>query len=127
MTLEWDDCYATGYVEIDAQHRHLFELLNEMVQVNAIDDLKPLLMLLYQHTREHFQHEENLMRCADFPGLANHINGHNYLLQRLNAFSVEIGQGRFNKSELVKLMTDWAMNHIIRNDIPALASIARPG
>jgi hemerythrin len=57
--------------------------------------------------------------------LDDHINGHNYLLERLNAFSIEIGHGHFNKADLVKLMTDWAMNHIVRNDIPALAFITK--
>ena len=124
MTLEWNDRYATGNAEIDAQHRHLFALINRMAAANTVDEIKPLLMLLFKHTREHFHQEEALIRRNGYPGLDGHINGHNLLLSRLNAFSADVGNRNFNKPVLVKLMSDWAMNHIVQNDIKALNYVA---
>ena len=124
MTLEWNEDYATGHAEMDAQHRHLFDLVNRMAPVETADGIKPLLMELFKHTREHFQQEEALIRSNGFPGLAGHINGHNFLLRQLNALSVEVGQERFNKPELMKLMTDWALTHIVEHDIKALSYVA---
>ena len=120
MTLEWNDRYTTGHDEIDAQHRDLFDLVNRMAKVHTVEEIKPLLLLLFKHTREHFQQEEDLIRSKGFPGLAAHINGHNFLLGRLNTFSAEVGKGSFNKDELIKLMSNWAMNHIVNDDIKAL-------
>ena len=124
MTLEWNDRYATGHAEMDAQHRRLFGLINDMMAANTIDNIKPLLMQLYRYTREHFQHEEDLIRRTGYPGLATHTKGHALLLGRLNAFSEEVGQGRLHKPELVKMMTDWAMNHIVHDGIRALNYVA---
>lgn len=124
MTLEWNDRYATGHAEVDAQHRQLFILINSMMAAHTIEDIRPLLMRLYQHTREHFQQEEDLLRSKGYPELAAHAKGHNLLLGRLNAFSIEVGQGVFNKPEMIKLVTDWAMNHIVHDDIRALSYIA---
>ena len=124
MTMVWSDSYETGNAEVDGQHRHLFELVNLIISVQTTDELKPLLMRLYKHTREHFQQEEDLLRSKGYPGLAAYIKGHNLLLGRLNAFSVEVGQGIFNKPEMIKLATDWAMNHIVHDDIRALNYVA---
>lgn len=124
MTLQWSDHYATGHAEMDAQHRQLFVLINSMMAAHTIEDIKPLLMRLYQHTREHFQQEEDLLRSRGYPGLAAHRKGHNLLLARLNAFSMEVGQGIFNQSEMIKLVTDWAMNHVVHDDIRALNYVA---
>lgn len=120
MTLEWNERYATGHAETDAQHRHLFEMINRMMQVDTADEIKPVLMQLYKHTREHFELEEAEIRRIGSPGLSAHIKGHNQLLSRLNALSAEVGQGRFHKAELVKLMTDWAMNHVVHDDMQDL-------
>ena len=124
MTMQWNDRYATGNAEIDAQHHHLFDLVNLIISVNTVEEIKPLLMQLYKHTREHFQQEENLIRNTGLPGLAAHIDGHNRLLGRLNEFSIDIGQGRFNKTALVTLVSDWAMNHIVHDDINTLNNLA---
>lgn len=125
MTLKWNDRHATGYAEMDAQHRHLFELINRMMAANTVQEIKPLLMQLYKHTHAHFQQEEDLIRSTGFPGLSAHINGHNRLLGRLNAFSGDVGRENFNKTALVALMSDWAMNHIVHDDINALNYLAQ--
>ena len=126
MTMVWSDSYETGNAEVDGQHRHLFELVNLIISVQTTDELKPLLMRLYKHTREHFQQEEELMRSKGCPGLAGHIDGHNRLLRRLNAVSAEVGQGVFNKAELVTLVSEWVVNHILHDDIQALNYQANP-
>ena len=126
MTMVWNDRYVTGNAEIDAQHRHMFALVNMILPTTTIEELKPLLMRLYKHTREHFQQEEDLIRSKGYPGLASHIAGHNSLLGRLNAFSVDVGKGVFNKEEVVTLVSEWVMNHIVHDDIQALNYQASP-
>ena len=126
MTMVWNESYATGNADIDAQHRHLLELINQMVPATTAAELKPLLMQLYKHTREHFQQEEALIRSKSHPDVAAHIDGHNRLLSRLNAFSVEVGKGIFNKAELMTLVREWSLNHFLHDDIEALNYQANP-
>ena len=127
MTMVWNDRYLTGDAEVDEQHRQMFALVNMILPTNTVGELKPLLMRLYKHTREHFQQEEDLLRSKGVPGLAAHIDGHNRLLSRLNAFSLDVGKGTFNKEEMVTLLSEWVMNHIVQHDVEALNYQANPG
>ncbi len=116
MHIEWSDSYITGDDAEDAQHRHLFQLANQLVTADSIDAIKPLAMQLYRHTREHFELEEAHMSQANFPELPTHAESHNRLLGRLNAISEGIGLGKVDKTALAKLMTDWALFHIPHDD-----------
>ncbi len=119
MLVEWKKEYELGHAGIDAQHRELFELTNQMAAARTADELKPLLMVLYKHTREHFQLEEGLMRDAGFPGLAEHAEYHNKLLLRLTDLSLK------DHAAIDKLMVDWALRHTQFDDADAAAYIAR--
>jgi len=125
MLVEWKKEYELGHAGIDAQHRELFELTNQMAAARTADELKPLLMVLYKHTREHFQLEEGLMRDAGFPGLAEHAEYHNKLLLRLTDLSLKVGSGQPDHAAIDKLMVDWALRHTQFDDADAAAYIAR--
>lgn len=116
MSIDWLDSYKIGDSEIDRQHQELFELTNQVIATDDIAALKPLIMKLYHHTREHFELEEGLMRKVEYPQRSNHIQYHNRLLDRLNQISLGIGQGHADKPALEKLMSDWALRHIREDD-----------
>lgn len=125
MRIEWSDSYKTGDEAEDAQHRHLFQLANELVAAQDTASLKPLAMRLYQHTREHFALEETHMRDANFPELVAHTESHNRLLSRLNGVSQGIGEGKVDTTALANLLTDWAMFHIPHDDARFATFMAR--
>lgn len=125
MVLEWKNDYELGYQDIDAQHKYLFDLTNQLAAAQTPDQIKPLLMLLYKHTREHFELEEALMRRAGFSGLVAHAGYHNQLLMRLNQLSQDVGKGSFDRAAMDSLMTDWALRHIRFDDADAADHIAR--
>ena len=125
MSLEWKEDYALGHVELDAQHEHLFGLINQIASVQTPERLKPLLMQLYKHTREHFELEEGLMRQAAFPGLNLHAASHNALLSRLNALSQDVGRGQVDHNAITKLMSTWALRHTRLEDAEAAPYIAK--
>lgn len=125
MTFEWKDAYKIGQEDIDKQHQHLFELTNALVAADDLPTLRGLIMQLYKHTREHFEAEEALMRKVYFPGVIPHTGYHNSLLNRLNAISQEVGQGRVNKPAIEQLMADWALRHIPNDDALIAAFIAQ--
>jgi hemerythrin len=116
MTVKWNDSYLLGEAEIDAQHRFVFALANEFMQANDQTELTNCAMRLYQHTREHFKHEEALMRELKFPEYAAHVAWHNQFISRLNDISASIAQGTLNLRDVDALMTDLALNHIVQHD-----------
>jgi hemerythrin len=124
MTIEWKDSYLLGEAEIDAQHRFVFALANEFIAATGKAALTACAMQLYQHTREHFKHEEALMRALKFPEYAAHVEWHNQFISRLNDISASIGQDNLQRQDLETLMSDWALKHIAQYDARLAAYIA---
>jgi hemerythrin len=116
MKIDWNDSYKIGDATIDAQHQHLFELINKLLAAEELGAIKVIMMQLYKHTREHFAHEEALMRKLKFPDYQGHTGNHNQLLARLNQLSAAIGKGVVDKPAIQTLMTDWALRHVPYDD-----------
>ncbi len=112
MTIAWQQSYAIGDVEIDKQHRQLFRLANEFLAAEDKAAQAVCAMHFYRYTREHFEYEENLMRRHGFPGLAEHVEGHNALIARLNQVGSGIEDGSLDRQELEDFIRDWAQHHI---------------
>ena len=124
MLIEWNEACKIGHAETDAQHQHLFEMINAFDAANDVPSLRKVLMQLYKHTREHFELEEALMRKVKFPDTPAHTTAHNSLLTRLNALSQDVGQGKVDKLAINKLMTDWALGHVVVDDAKIATFIA---
>lgn len=116
MPLQWKDSYLVGEAGIDAQHRHFFVLANAFLEASGKAAQTACAMAMYRHTREHFGHEEELMRRMAYPGLQEHVEWHNTMISRLNALSRDIQSETVNPQDLIDLAQDWALNHIPVHD-----------
>lgn len=114
----WNDRYLIGSEEVDSQHRYLFELANQLVEATRDDEITRLLMLFYQHAREHFSNEEALMKRADYPGYLMHVEAHNQMLSKLVDISQTIQQKQWNPSDIKVFVTRWVLVHILEDDMP---------
>ena len=117
----WLDEYNVNVEEIDAQHRQLASLANELhlaVQSHrGPDELDELMRRFIALTREHFATEESLMVKYDYPGYPIHKAQHDDLLRQLVAFAKEVsgmshGAFRFD----FDVSSDWLMHHISESD-----------
>ncbi len=116
MALQWKDSYRIGDAQIDAQHRHFFDLANDFLAARDQGELTACAMAIYRHTREHFGHEEALMGKLHFPGRQSHVAWHDHMIERLNVLSLAIRAGTLNKQDLIDLTEDWALHHIPVHD-----------
>lgn len=116
MQIDWKDSYKIGHAVIDQEHQQAFALANDFLAAKEQQSQRKAAMQLYKHTREHFEHEEALMRDVAFPDYKAHVEGHTRLISRLNTISHSIGGNNLNEQALIDLMTDWAMNHIVYDD-----------
>ena len=83
MAIEWRDSYSLGDAEIDAQHQTMFALVNALLAATEKSHLAAAVANLFKHTRDHFTHEETIMRKMDYPGMQAHVEQHNTLLSKL--------------------------------------------
>jgi diguanylate cyclase (GGDEF)-like protein/hemerythrin-like metal-binding protein len=88
LRLVWRENYACGEARIDAEHRELFDLANELINLalpGANQDsarTEAALVALLQHLDSHFRHEEAILAERGYARLEEHRNAHASLLRR---------------------------------------------
>jgi hemerythrin len=119
--VEWSDALSVGIDEIDAQHRTLVDLVNELN--SAIEErhgnaaVGEILARLEEYTRIHFAVEESLMRVLSYPRFAAHRREHAKLTEQLDEL-----RGRFDAGqtalgfELMHFLKRWLTTHIMESD-----------
>jgi len=116
--LEWRDSYQIGDPLIDAQHKRLFELANQVLLSSGATAINEAIMLLFRYTREHFSEEEVLMKSRNYSGLAVHREQHNELLTRLSSIAAASAQiSPRVTDDIHSLMVNWILKHILEEDL----------
>lgn len=123
MAIEWLDRYKLGDSEIDAQHRTMFDLVNTLLATTEKARLSEAAANLYQHTRDHFAHEESIMRETDYPGMQAHVDQHNTLLAKLSNASELIANYTLTMANLESFLAAWLINHMELLDAPLVKYI----
>jgi len=111
-----DGEFSIGVMALDAQHRGLFELVNELqaaVENRAAAEMQSaLLHRLAADTAAHFATEESMMAENHYSGMALHKMKHEDLLQKLGAFVVRFDHGAALNEHSLQFLRDWLTVHI---------------
>ena len=117
MVLQWSDQLKIGNELLDAQHRELFTLANEVLAAQT-PGLRALhLMNFYLSAREHFSLEEFLMKDVSFPEIEAHTEVHAQILERLNEIRDRASDPAVAQEQLERLLSKWLLNHISESDL----------
>lgn len=119
----WHKGFEVGIVDVDRQHRELFERLEALVEAGTRGDgkesLAAMLDFLQQYVVHHFETEEALMKGGDYPGFAAHRAEHVAFIRRLEEFQQDLSaQGATINLTLAvnQLLIDWLAGHILQSD-----------
>ena len=119
--VEWSDALSVGIDEIDAQHRGLVALLNQLN--DAIEHrhgnaaVGAILARLEEYTRVHFAVEESLMRLLGYPDLDAHKREHEQLVEQLADLRRRFDAGKTALGfELMHFLKVWLTKHIMASD-----------
>ena len=123
--IRWQDKYALGVVEIDEQHRKLFEiageieaLLNDEFITDKYDDIVAILGELKDYTIQHFKDEEEFMLSNKFPMFLTHKIMHNDFVEKIESIDlskVDNEQNLYLK-EILNFVAEWLVEHILVED-----------
>ncbi|TNB55950.1 bacteriohemerythrin [Campylobacter helveticus] len=117
----WDNKYSINDDRIDAQHKKLFALASKVE--NAVygfvkrDELKEILMELFNYMKEHFANEEEYMREISYPYLSDHRMMHKVIIDDMSYLIQHIKTTNDLKEKLYTIMSDWLLTHILRYDM----------
>ena len=119
--IEWSDDYSVRIQQIDAQHKTLFRLandiLNEAERKSTITRIENLLGELLEATISHFRDEEKLMSKNAYPGYKVHSDAHVRLLHELDLFLSRLkDEKRALLPELLEFLKGWLVRHTLTVD-----------
>ncbi len=112
----WDNSYVLGVDEIDSQHQHLLALINYSIglvqKMKPAQELKESMLSIRKYTIWHFKSEEQLMELYDYPGLVNHQEEHNDLLDSLKEQLLELDEHQIAKyNQIHSFFIAWFGGH----------------
>jgi hemerythrin len=118
-TMNWNDEYKIGHEKVDAEHKYLFSIANEILTVgDDKDQIKDLIKKLLIYTKTHFLNEQNYMLSINYYDLEKHIAFHKQILKNLDNFIARLPSltpAQIHEQLLEFVMTN-IVNHIIIED-----------
>jgi hemerythrin-like metal-binding protein len=118
---KWTKAHATFLPEVDAEHRSLFRMAEELHEaVRAGQDavrVRALMQSLIASIEEHFVHEERIMQTANCESYDWHRQQHDTLRRKAKGFfeQFEAGEARAPLG-FVNFMARWFRDHMALSD-----------
>ncbi|WP_262965233.1 hemerythrin domain-containing protein [Methylobacter psychrophilus] len=112
----WQDYYHTNDALMDNQHQEVFILANQLVSSINKEELIKNIQLIYQHVKEHFNAEEELMEQSGFRYYKGHAKEHKIMLEKLIEIDRKIINDDWKQNDIQGFMDKWA-KHIINSDM----------
>ena len=121
-SIQWNESLATGIEEIDNDHKKLISFYNDFfaacLSSMGQEVVNTTLNNLIEYTKYHFQHEEELMKKENYPGLAEQKSEHEKLLQTTLELQDKVRQG-FSENvsnNVLMFLNNWLETHLMGLD-----------
>ncbi len=118
---EWDDSFAIGVGELDAQHQRLIVAINAFYE--GLRGGKPqaalaqLLKFMIDYLNLHFKAEEQFMERHGYPDLAQHRQEHQAFVRETSEMVDRFVTGKMLLSlEVTSFLRNWLTQHILVSD-----------
>ncbi|MGA3286709.1 MAG: bacteriohemerythrin [Bacteroidota bacterium] len=119
--IEWNNTFSVEIQKIDEQHKKFFSIINVLydaiMQGKGEEVVGSVLKELQQYVIFHFKSEESWMEMYNYPDINKHILEHEGAIQKVNKLVLEYERGQQTVDiELLKFLSDWLQNHILKAD-----------
>lgn len=120
--VRWTEGLSVGVMEIDDQHKELFDRVNQLVQAmsqgKGKSEIDGVVSFLEEYVVTHFQTEEQLMISSRYPGYSEHKTQHAAFAESFKSIKAGIGGGigSLTVIQLHRSVVDWLTSHIARSD-----------
>jgi len=119
ILIVWEPTYNLGIPIVDEQHRGIVSTINSLCygiqNKHGNEILKPVIGMVAEYTRIHFEIEEDFLKKCGYPNLENHRILHKELTSALSHTSKD---SIWNKDpqEFLDFLKKWWINHICKED-----------
>ena len=121
MLIEWTDSLLVGHQRIDADHKALAVMINQLHEAilagTGRDTISEIFHFLAEQTYRHFKFEEWLMMVSEFPETRHHLACHRRLTDELDLllYTLELSADDTLLSA-VDFFENWLVDHVLRDD-----------
>jgi hemerythrin len=118
----WKKEYSVGVEKIDRQHRHLFEIINKLIDHSGTSKdpelVSETLTEMLNYAKEHFTTEEELMQEYGYPEIEQHKEQHIYFFKTTAELSINaLNKQSMVLREIVEFLKIWLTFHILKVDM----------
>ncbi len=119
----WKDTFSVGVAEMDAQHRKLLILINQIVDCHAARDgttyekFHDVLSGMFDYARVHFKAEEDYLQRIGYPQLPAHANEHAAFVEKVTTYSILASHGVLDYEGAYHYLREWLLSHILESDM----------
>ena len=119
--LLWKDEYSVNVKEIDDQHKQLFNVINNLIQIITDipkeETVKEIITEIVKYKAIHFATEEKYFHQFNFEGTAEHEAAHRMFNQRVEEIQSLHKDDYISMAfDLVDFLEDWLLKHLINMD-----------
>jgi len=119
----WNDTFSVGVAEMDAQHRKLFILINQLVDCRTARDgttsekLHDVLSGTLDYTQVHFKAEEDYLQRIGYPQLPAQEKEHAAFVEKMTTYCMAASYGVLDYEGAYHYMREWLLSHILESDM----------
>jgi hemerythrin len=129
--ITWSDRYSVGIGRVDAEHRKLVDLINELhsaiVEGKQTTVISRVLNGLAAYTLFHFAGEETLMKIYHYPGYPQHKAEHDKLADEVKKLQTDLRGGKQVTRQVMSFLQNWLIGHIVGMDKKYTAHLQAAG
>jgi hemerythrin-like metal-binding protein len=122
LFIVWTKKMSVGVEVLDADHKKLIALLNDLhdgiAAGHGTERLERVLDGLVDYVGTHFAHEEEYFAQTGYPGAAEHIQEHRAMTKLLLDVQARYNKGKFEALSLgtMNSLKDWLDEHVQGTD-----------
>jgi len=123
MHLEWREPMRIGHAIIDADHKHLIDIINRFEASPDLAHAEKAARDLFQHAHNHFGREEQIQKASAYPLCTLHRIEHEELLNKLKTLIrhhfIECTPTDVETvvAEMRDLIREWFVDHVLYTDL----------
>lgn len=121
--LSWNDSLATGFKEVDLQHKKLIAIIDSVFQTIKEYDpdyalkMAKILKQLTDYTEYHFSEEEQLMKRNGYTGYEGHKSQHDGFISKVGKEIQLLAEASPDDGYLFyRFLGTWLLDHIAKSD-----------
>ena len=119
--IEFTAIFNIGIKEIDAQHKQLIKLINQLAIELENPDGKQLpdhLSDMMNYALKHLVYEERLLQKQGYPDFENHLNEHQAFREKtVELYAIAKTDCEMSSILMHHYLSDWIVDHILNSDM----------